>query len=182
MPTPASRARTGLGVVQKSSSAGKALGIVASHDHEHLAGVGHDLDGSTAARQTHGGLVPVTDDAGVEAAVAVDLRRTEEADVDVAALQHVPEQRCHGHHGFGAGDHDGVGDALGHRLGVRAADPGLVDQLDVGVGGAGGEVDGEGGQTHPGEDPGLAGQGPRSDGDDQFGGGEVFGGGHFRLP
>ncbi len=153
-----------------------------AHDDEDLARVRHDLYSATRTRKPHGGLVPVADDAGIQAAVAVDLTRAEESDVDIAALQHVSEQRCHGDDGFGAGYDDRIGDSFGHRLRVRTAHAGFVDEFDVRVRSAAGEVHRESRQADTREDAVLAGERPGGNRHDQFGRGKCFGSSHFRLP
>src|SRR4029077_5922139 len=61
------------------------------HDHQHFARVGGDLRCTTGPGQTHARVRIITDDGAVDVAEAIDLRRTEKAHVDAAALQVVRE-------------------------------------------------------------------------------------------
>ena len=82
---------------RKSSRAHEsARGLL--HDDQHFAGVGGDLGRAAGAGQAHLGVGVLANDRGVEIAEAIDLRRSEKAEVDAPALQVVREhlrQRNH---------------------------------------------------------------------------------------
>src|SRR6476469_2569505 len=67
------------------------------HDDEDLATGGGDLGCAAAAQQTYLRFVVGADDGRVEIGVFVDLRATEEADLDTAALQPVSKHFRHRH-------------------------------------------------------------------------------------
>ncbi len=158
---------------------------MATHHDEDLGGVRDDLDGPACAGQSDRRVLPVTDETCVQASRSIDLSGPEKSDVDVATLQDITEERGHTEHGFGAGDHDGVGDTFGHRRRMRAAHSGFVDQFYVRIRRVAREIDCERGEPDSGEDPALTRQLACRDGDDRFGGGGVAAdnrGGHSLLP
>src|SRR5690349_8461718 len=93
---PASRVATvkiaGTGTEVESLDEGAFL---EPHDVEDALGVDGDLAGAAAAWQAHLGRSIVADDAGVQVAVAVDLRAAEQADLDTPALQIEAKQIGH---------------------------------------------------------------------------------------
>src|SRR5690349_22223013 len=108
----------------------EAAGALA-HDHEDLAGVDRDLARATRAGQTGRRLLVGPDDRRVDVAEPIDLRGTEEPDVDEAALEVVAEQLEHADHGGRAGDDRRVTDAQRQARRPRPEDTGFVDELEV---------------------------------------------------
>src|SRR3954451_20407367 len=86
-------------------------------------------------------MVVRADDGGVDVAEPVDLRRTEEADVDEAALEVVAEQLEHRDDRRRAGDDRRVTDRQRQPGGTRSEDTGFVDELEIRRDGPLGEVD-----------------------------------------
>ena len=86
--------------VRKSQRSTKARSVW-RRMHDHLARRGGDLRRAAGAGQPHPRRVVVADHGGVDVAEAVDLRGTEEPDVDPARLQPVGEDLGHRHDGVG---------------------------------------------------------------------------------
>ena len=132
-----------------------------------------NLTGATGAGQPGGRLVVVADHRGIQVAIAVDLRASEEADIDQAALQVILEDFGHRADAQSSGHQCRVADRGRQALGLRADGARFINQHQVGAPSAPRQVDGHVGNANAHEDDFGIAQHARCAGDHDLVGAEV---------
>ena len=128
------------------------------------------------------GMVVRADDRRVDVAEPVDLRGTQEPDVDQPALEVVAEQLEHADDRGRAGDDGRVADRQRQAGRPGAEHAGLVDELEIGRDGPLGEVDRDVRQPDADEADALLGELAGGRDDHHLGLGECGGFGHGTSP
>src|SRR5699024_7008475 len=102
-----------------------------THDKEDFSSPGHDLYGTSRARQSGIRVLPIgSDESGVEAPVFVDLGSAKEPYIDALPLENIGEEVGHRHHRRGPGHEDGVRDATRQRRWPGSGNARFVNDLD----------------------------------------------------